>query len=45
MLEFLYGEEDLNISEPNWPFDLIYEDDLVVVYDLQRVLPEIGSIR
>ena len=35
MLEFLYGEEDLSVSDPNWLFDLIYEDDLVAVYDLQ----------
>jgi hypothetical protein len=35
MIEFLFGEGDLSISDPNWPFDCVYEDDLVAVYDLQ----------
>ncbi len=34
MLDFLFGKEDLSISDPNWSFDCIYEDDLVAVYDL-----------
>ncbi|MBN1831475.1 MAG: glycosyltransferase family 39 protein [Deltaproteobacteria bacterium] len=34
MLDFLFGEKDLGISDPNWPFDCVYEDDLVAVYDL-----------